>query len=201
MPKGPPDRAEIPPSPERTEAIPDANGRRCRLPGFPRFFYVLGVLLAGGLASCEFSQPPAPPGAHGPPCYILKFVPWAADGRLLAYFTLADAATNQVAWGGSLRVQVFTSTGFSLGGGAPADGGMTLRRTLYDNTFALGTTNFHWEQYGSVFTVKDLAFRFAIPYEAMAGPVPKGRKASVEITFTPEGATNALAARKNVIFY
>lgn len=201
MPKDHPDCAETDPPPQRTEAISGADEGRRRFPGFLRFWGALGVLLAGGLVSCEFSQPPAPPGAQGPPCYILKFVPWAADGRLLAYFTLADAATNQVAWGGSLRVQVFTATGIRLGGDAPAGGGMTLRRTLYDNTFALGTTNFHWEQYGSVFTVKDLAFRFAIPYEAMNGPVPKGKRATVEMVFTPEGATNALAARKNVIFY
>lgn len=161
----------------------------------------LGALaLSLGVASCEFSPPPAAAGSREPPRWILKFVPWASGGRLVGYFTLADAATNQVAWGGSLRVQVYTSTGVSLGGGPPG-GGMTLRRPLYDNTFAIGATNFHWERYGNVFTVQDLAFRFAVPYEAMAGPVRTGRVATVEITFAPDGATNALAARKNVVLY
>lgn len=169
---------------------------------------VRGGLLAGllltlaiGLASCEFSRPPAPAGSHQPPRGILKFVPYASDGRLVAYFTLADASTNQVASGGDLRVQVYTTTSLSLGGGPPAGGGMVLRRTLYDNTFAIGVTNFRWEVYGNFFTVKDLAFRFTVPYEAMTGPVRKGKVATVEINFHPDGATNALVARRNVAFY
>lgn len=167
-------------------------------PGIPR---LAAAILALSLASCEFSRPAATPGAGGPPCWILKFVPWAADGQLTAYFSLADAATNQVAWGGSLRVQVYTSMNVSLGGGATENGGMTLRRPLYDNTFAIGATNFHWEQYGSFFTVRDLAFRFAVPYEVMKGSVRKGKVATVEIAFVPEGATNTLIARRNVFLY
>jgi len=159
------------------------------------------LLLAVGLTSCEFSRPPAPAGSHLPPRGILKFVPYASDGRLVAYFTLADASTNQVASDGDLRIQIYTTTSLSLGGGPPSGGGMVLRRPLYDNTFAVGVTNFRWETYGNFFTVKDLAFRFMVPYEAMKGPVRKGRVATVEIMFHPDGATNTLVARRNVAFY
>ncbi len=162
------------------------------------FFRPLAALMAAvALISCSFSPPGAPAGSRQPPLYVLKFVPYSQDEALVAYFTLANAATNQVAAAGQLRLQVFTQTQLSLGSGP----GMTLRNILYDDTFSIGATNFHWETYGSLFRVNDLAFRFVIPYSLLKKPVRKGRVVTIQMKFWPDGATNVLEARRSVSLY
>ncbi len=155
--------------------------------------------LASTLVGCSFSQPAAPAGSHQPPQYILKFVPLAREGAVRAFFTLADAATNQMAAAGTLHVQVFSSSTLSLGDGS--GGGMSLRRVFYDNTFAVGVTNFHWESHGGIFSVDDLAMRFVVPYENFTHPARQGHVVTVQIEFQPDNGTNLLATSRRVILY
>ena len=64
--------------------------------------WLAACLVLSGLASCNLSQPPAK--FQNPPAYFLKVVAIARKGTLAGYFSLADAATNQVASDGSLRI-------------------------------------------------------------------------------------------------
>ncbi len=161
-------------------------------------------ILPFAFISCSFSPPASPAGSKLPPMYIIKFVPYAQDDSLKAYFTMADSRTNQVAADGRLKIQVYTTTSLSLGAAPPSEptpGGMTIKNVLYDNTFAIGATNFHWESYGTFLTVKDLSFHFVIPYAHFKKPVRRGRVATLMIEFHPDGTTNVLAFAKNVSLY
>lgn len=152
-------------------------------------------------SSCNISPPPAPKGSNLPPRYIFKFVPEGHDGTLKAFFCLADVHTNQVAANGRLRIQVYTETSLTIGDATPTADGMKVKSSLYDNTFSIGATNFHWDTFGSMITVQDLAFHFVVPYENFKKPVRRGRVATVAIEFHPDGQTNVLVSSKNASLY
>lgn len=163
----------------------------------------LGALLGLALLSCDLSRPPAPPASKNPPAFLLKFSAYAKDGALLGFFTLGDTATNQVAASGRLRIHLYTSTALAMGdsAGASVAGGMNVKSSLYENTFAIGVTNFHWEQFGSLVTVRDLACRFAIPYTSFQRPVRPGRMATLDMEFNPDGSSNNFCASRKVSLY
>ncbi|MBI4025911.1 MAG: hypothetical protein HY360_13075 [Verrucomicrobia bacterium] len=162
----------------------------------------LAILLTAGLLACSLSRPAAPPTSKNPPAYVLKFVPYAHKGALNGYFSLADAATNQIAASGRLRLHVHTTTSLSIGAsqGTPS-GGMKIKTTLYDNTFAIGVTNFHWEKFGSILSVKDLVCRFTIPYPHFKVRPRQGQVAAIEMEFHPDLCANVLAVSRNVSLY
>ena len=166
----------------------------------PRHAIALLWLVACGswLISCSFSRPAAPAGSKGLPAYLLKFVPYSKNNALMGYFSVADAATNQVAAAGQLRIQIYTFTGLTMG-----NSGSTVRwkKIAYDNTFVIGVSNFHWESYGNFFTVKDLACHFMVPYEHFQTPVRRGKVVTVQIDFRADGGTNEISSQQNVSLY
>lgn len=162
----------------------------------------MALIMMCGLASCNLSRPPAilqTPAAH-----FLKFVAIARQGNLNGYFSLCDAATNQVAADGALRIQVFSTANVSMGssdGKQTLPGAMKLKTTFYDNAFAVGASNFHWESFGSFIRTHDLYFRFTIPYANFKLSPPLGNQATVQLDFTPKNGTNVLSVAKNVMMY
>ena len=154
------------------------------------------------MGACSFSQPPAPPSSKNPPVAFLKVVPYSENHALVGYFTLADSATNQIAAEGQLTLRIYTKTKLSLNSsGAGQTGGMTWKNTLYDHTFLIGTTNFHWETFGSIFVVRDLNLRFAVPYANFKTPIQPGRVVTVELELRPDSGTNVLFSAKQVSLY
>jgi len=170
--------------------------------------FQLQMLFAGVAAilfvfatACSFSRPPAI-HPQNKPVRVLKFVPYANDGAVRAYYTLADAETNQVAANGTLRIRLFTTTKITIMQNQTATvPGLTMQNILYDRTFEVGATNFHWETYGTFLRVQDLAMHFIVPYENMTPPVPLGRVATMEIHFMADGATNRIAASRHIVLY
>jgi len=160
-------------------------------------FYILPFILCL-LSSCSFSRPPARAGSKGPPSYLLKFVPYSKNNALMGYFSLGDAATNQVAAAGQLRIQIYTFTTLTMGNSPSA---VRWKKIVYDNTFAIGVSNFHWESYGNFFTVKDLACHFMVPYEHFQTPVRRGRVVTAQIDFRADGGTNNISSQQNVSLY
>ena len=163
----------------------------------------IGVVLSLTLLACELSPPPSPPASKKPAVFLLKFSAYAKNNALNGFFTLGDAATNQVAANGRLQLHVYTSTTLALGNaaGQSAPGGMKVKSTLYENSFAIGVTNFHWEQFGSLVTVRDLACHFAIPYANFQHPVQRGRVATIDMEFSPDGGSNNFSTSRNVSLY
>ena len=159
-------------------------------------------ILTGILTACSISPPEAPPFSKNLPAHILKFVPYSQNDSLVGYFTLADQSTNQVAAAGSLKIYLYTSRSLSLSSeGQDTKEGMKMKTVLYDQTFAIGATNFHWETFGSIFRINDLAVRFAIPYSHFKAPVRRGQVVNIQIDFRPDGGTNLLSSIKIISLY
>jgi len=137
------------------------------------------------------------------PKFFLKIVPYPQDETLKVYFTMADSKTNQVAANGDLRVHIYTTTSLSFGaeGSAPTEGGAKIKNTLYDSTFPIEKKNFHWEGFGSLLRVNDLMCRFVVPYKHFTRPVAKGKPATIELEFQPEGAAYSLKSSVKVSLY
>lgn len=162
----------------------------------------MALILMLGLVSCNLSRPPAI--LQTPATHFLKFVTIARQGHLNGYFSLCDSTTNQVASDGALRLQVFSMASVSMGssdGKLTLPGAMKLKTVFYDNTFAIGVSNFHWESFGTFIKTHDLYFRFAIPYANFKLPPRLGSQATVQLDFTPKNGTNFLSVAKNVILY
>jgi len=121
----------------------------------------------------------------------------------MGYFTLGDASTNQVAASGLLRIQVYTSMGLNLKSPSSSSvaEGLKVKNILYDNTFAIGATNFHWETFGSILTVRDLACHFAIPHTEFKTPVHRGKVVAVQLEFCPDGNSHLLGTTRHVLWY
>ncbi len=159
-------------------------------------------ILASLVISCSLSPPAAPILSKNLPVHILKFVPYSQNDSLVGYFTLADASTNQVASAGSFRIHLYTSRNLSLSSeGQDEKESMKMKNILYEQTFAIGVTNFHWETFGSIFKVNDLAVRFAIPYSYFKTSTRRGQTVSVQMDFRPDGGTNLLSSTKNISLY
>ncbi len=162
--------------------------------------YIL-VLAGGWTMGCSFSRPPAK-NIQGTPVQILKWVCYSKEGAIHAYFSLGDPATNQVASSGTLRLRVFTTSNLSVVmEDHQAGSTMVLQNNLYDGSYGMGITNFHWETYGSFFRVEDLVVRLRIPYESLRTRVPPGRVVTVRMDFTPDNSTNRLAAAQKIVLY
>jgi hypothetical protein len=160
----------------------------------------LSIFLGVFLVSCTLSAPPATEKTQ--PSFVLKLVPYSKDQNLISYFTLADSHTNQVAANGLLRVQVYTTTSLSFSSGeGTAYQGLNMRNILYDGNFNVGVSNFHWESFGSLLKVNDLACRFVVPYDRFTKPFAKGQMATVEITFRPDGANKQIRSASKVSLY
>lgn len=149
------------------------------------------------LLSCTISAPPSK--NVGNPKYILKFVPTSHDDQIIGFFSLADSETNQIAAAGNVRLQIYTTTTVSMGSASAP--GMKLQNTVYDNSFAVGVSNFHWETFGSFVKVQDLACRFVIPYNAFRQPIMRGKVVTVKMEFLPDGGSNRLEMAKNISVY
>lgn len=161
------------------------------------FMLPVAVIL---LSSCEVSAPPAK--AKSEPAFILKLVPWASDDQINAYFTLADANTNQVAANGQLKIQIYTTTSLSFSrDDSPLQKGPDVRNILYDGILNVGVSNFHWETFGSVLKVNDLACHFVVPYANFSKPVKRGKMATVEITFRPDNGRGNLRGSTKISLY
>ncbi|MDD2710460.1 MAG: hypothetical protein PHV34_20975 [Verrucomicrobiae bacterium] len=158
----------------------------------------MALAVAGLLVSCNFSRPPAEAGSKKPPERVIKFVPYSKDKALHFYFCLADSATNQVAWGGVLKVQVYRDISMKMGN---AGTGIQMKHYYYDNSFSLGATNFHWESMGAFFKIRDLTCRFKVPYASFQKPVQKGQVVKVRMEFKPDETSTVLAVEKNVSLY
>lgn len=161
------------------------------------FLIILLAVLSVFISSCNFSPPPAPASSSQVPQYLIKFVPYAKDQAVYGYFSLANAATNQVAADGSLKLVVYSTLGVSVGEGSP----MRLKNVLYENRFDVSSTNFQWESYGSVLNVQDLALKFKIPYENFKTAPKSNQVVTVEMEFRPAGTTNVFLKNKRIILY
>jgi hypothetical protein len=128
----------------------------------------------------------------------MKFVPYSHDKGLNGYFSLADAATNQVVASGSLRIHIYKISGLQIGSSGSA---LRMKNTFYDNAFAIGVSNFHWESFGSIFSVKDLVCRFRVPYSNFQIPVRRGQVYTLRVEFTPDTSQTAIVAERNVSLY
>jgi hypothetical protein len=160
----------------------------------------LTLLLAGCsfiFSNCNFSPPPAPAGSSQVPQYLLKFVPYAREGAVFGYFTLANVETNQVAADGSLKLVVYSTVGVSVGEGSA----MRMKNVLYEGTFPVASSNFQWESYGSVLNVQDLALKFKIPYENFKMAPRSNQVVTVEMDFRPTATTNIFVKSTRVILY
>jgi hypothetical protein len=158
------------------------------------------------VAGCSRSSPEPKPALSAEekskaetPVYFLKLVPYAEKDALRGYFSLANVYTNQVAADGKLKLEVFTSTGISIG--ENSSGGVRMRTLLYENTIPISATNFQWETMGALLRVEDLTCRFVIPYEHFQRPFTRGKLATLQVTFYPEGTSTALTHSRNVSLY
>ena len=159
---------------------------------------MLGVALL--LVSCSISKPPAPPTSKLPATSVMRFIAYAKEDAVRGYFTLADVNTNQVASAGELHLHLYTTTLVSLGGG-DATTGMPIKTTLYDGSFVIGKSNFHWESSGSMVQVNDLACKFAIPYSTFKRAVKRGKVATLRMEFRVQGTDTRLEKEEGVALY
>jgi hypothetical protein len=147
------------------------------------------------------SAPPSPSGKTQP-ALILKLVPYTKDNSIITYFTLADSKTNQVAGNGLLQVQVYTTTSLSFSSGeGNSYNGIGMKNMLYEGSFNVGKTNFHWESFGSLLKVEDLACRFIIPYDRIEKKFTPGKLATMEVNFRPEASSQNLRGRAQFSLY
>lgn len=177
-------------------ASPHPPSRPASLKGYAG---ALALILAGAAASCSFSPPAAPTGSKSPPTRILKFVPYSQGKALIGYFSLVDSATNQIATSGRLRIEVYKMAGLKIGNSGSS---LRIKNPFYDNSFAIGISNFHWESSGTIFSVNDLVCRFKVPYANFQVPVRPGQVYQVRIEFYPDTAQDqALSSERNVSLY
>jgi hypothetical protein len=132
---------------------------------------------------------------------ILKFVSHSQDDHLLGYFSLGDYQTNQVAWDGVLRLRLQSGMALNLSSEEEGSSPLRVSKTFYDQVFAIGATNFHWENYGTILKVDDLVFRFSIPYDHFKQSVSRGKTVRIQMDYSPKGAPQTLSATRDIVLY